>query len=119
MRRTNWICGIVGTAALAMVLTMGSRAMRAQETGQPAAGGREVQIDNFSFSPGDVTIAAGTTVTWTNHDDVPHTIASEAKAFKSQVLDTNDQFTYTFSKAGTYQYFCTIHPKMTARIVVQ
>jgi len=78
-----------------------------------------VKIDNFSFSPATITVPAGTTVRWTNRDDIPHTVVSEDKTFKSKVLDTDEQFTYTFTKPGTYSYFCSIHPKMTAKVVVQ
>ncbi len=78
-----------------------------------------VKIDNFSFSPATLTVSAGTTVRWTNRDDIPHTVVSEDKIFKSKVLDTDEQFTYTFTKPGTYDYFCSIHPKMTAKVVVQ
>jgi plastocyanin len=78
-----------------------------------------VKIDNFSFSPPTVTVPAGTTVTWTNSDDIPHTVVSDDRVFKSKALDTDDKFSYTFTKAGTYPYFCSLHPKMTAKIVVQ
>lgn len=80
---------------------------------------REVRIDNFSFGPVDLTVPVGTTVTWTNHDDIPHTVVSTDKVFKSKVLDTDEKFSFTFSKAGTYPYFCSIHPKMTGKVVVQ
>jgi len=81
----------------------------------------EVKIDNFSFSPANLTITAGTTVTSINRDDIPHTVASskDPRAFKSKALDTDDRFSFTFTKAGTYSYFCSIHPKMTGRVVVQ
>jgi plastocyanin len=78
-----------------------------------------VKIDNFSFSPATLTVPVGTTVRWTNADDIPHTIVSDDKIFKSKALDTDEQFTYTFTKPGTYGYFCGLHPKMTAKIVVQ
>jgi len=78
-----------------------------------------VKIDNFSFSPATITVAAGTTVRWTNRDDIPHTVVADDKTFKSKVLDTDEQFTYTFTKPGTYSYFCSIHPKMTGKVVVQ
>jgi plastocyanin len=78
-----------------------------------------VKIDNFSFSPAIITVPAGTTVRWTNHDDIPHTVVSDEKTFKSGVLDTDQEFTYTFSQPGTYKYFCSIHPHMTATVVVQ
>ena len=79
----------------------------------------QVKIDNFSFTPAMLTVAPGTTVTWTNSDDVPHTVVSDDQVFKSKVLDTDEKFSYTFTKPGTYPYFCSVHPKMTARIVVQ
>ena len=85
----------------------------------PANGPVEVKIDNFNFMPGDLTVAAGTTVTWVNHDDVPHTVRTADGAIKSKALDTDDKFSMTFDKPGTYEYFCSIHPKMTAKVVVK
>jgi len=79
----------------------------------------EVKIDNFSFGPGTLTVPAGTTVTWTNRDDIPHTVVSTDGVFKSKVLDTDEKFSFTFSKPGTYPYFCSIHPKMTGKVIVQ
>jgi plastocyanin len=80
----------------------------------------EIKIDNFSFTPLTVTVPAGTQITWTNQDDIPHTVVSEDKTtFKSRALDTDEKFSFTFTKAGTYTYFCSIHPKMTAKVVVQ
>ncbi|HEY6945867.1 MAG TPA: cupredoxin family copper-binding protein [Candidatus Acidoferrum sp.] len=81
----------------------------------------DVKIDNFSFGPAELTVSVGTTVTWTNRDDIPHTVVSadDPKVFKSKVLDTDEKFSFTFTKAGTYPYFCSIHPKMTAKVIVQ
>lgn len=79
----------------------------------------EVKIDNFSFGPGDLTVPVGTTITWTNRDDIPHTVVSTDGGFKSKVMDTDEKFSYTFTKAGTYPYFCSIHPKMTGQVVVR
>lgn len=79
----------------------------------------EVKIDNFSFTPATITIPAGTTVRWTNRDDIPHTVVSDDQKFQSKALDTDDQYSYTFTKAGTYGYFCSIHPKMTGKVIVQ
>lgn len=79
----------------------------------------EIKIDNFSFSPANVNVPVGTQVRWVNRDDIPHTVASEDGSFKSKALDTDDQFTYTFTKPGTYAYFCSLHPKMTATITVK
>ncbi len=78
-----------------------------------------VKIDNFSFTPQTLTVHSGTTVTWINKDDVPHTVTSNEKKFKSPALDTDERFTFTFSAPGTYNYYCSIHPHMTGRIVVQ
>ena len=89
-----------------------------QATGQPA-GKAEVKIDNFSFGPETLTVSVGTTVIWTNRDDIPHTVVSTEGVFKSKVRDTDETFSYTFSKAGTYPYYCSVHPKMTGKIVVQ
>ncbi len=86
---------------------------------QNAASASEVKIDNFTFGPQDITVAVGTTVTWTNKDDIPHTVVSTDKIFKSKVLDTDEKFSFKFDKAGTYPYFCSIHPKMTAKVTVQ
>jgi len=79
----------------------------------------EVKIDNFSFSPATLEIKAGTKVTWKNADDIPHTVVSNDKIFKSKALDTDEKFSFTFDKPGTYPYFCSLHPKMTAKVVVQ
>lgn len=80
----------------------------------------QVKIDNFTFAPTPITVPAGTTVQWVNRDDIPHTVVSEDKStFKSKALDTDDNYSYTFTKPGTYTYFCSIHPKMTGKVVVQ
>lgn len=80
-----------------------------------------VVIDNFAFGPPTLTVPRGTTVTWTNKDDEPHTVvnADDPKLFKSSALDTGDTFTFTFSKPGTFKYFCTIHPRMQGTVIVQ
>jgi plastocyanin len=79
----------------------------------------EVKVDNFSFSPQTITVAPGTTVIWTNRDDIPHTVVSDDKVFKSKVLDTDEKFSFTFDKAGSFPYFCSVHPKMTGKVIVQ
>ena len=79
----------------------------------------EVKIDNFSFGPAELTVAPGTTVKWINRDDIPHTVVSTEPAFKSKVLDTDESFSYKFEKPGKYSYFCSIHPKMTATVIVK
>ncbi|HYL05141.1 MAG TPA: cupredoxin domain-containing protein [Thermoanaerobaculia bacterium] len=90
----------------------------AHSQAKPAAG-VEVKIDNFSFAPAAVTVAVGTTVTWVNRDDIPHTVVSTDKVFKSKTLDTDDKFSFVFAKAGRYPYFCSLHPKMTGEVVVR
>lgn len=88
--------------------------------GAAAPAGPTVTIGNFTFGPQALTVAPGTTVTWVNGDDIPHTVvAADKKAFRSKVLDTDDRFAFTFTRPGTYDYFCSIHPHMTGRIVVK
>ena len=79
----------------------------------------EVRVDNFTFGPDTLTVPLNSTVTWVNKDDIPHTVASNDGVFKSKALDTDDRYSYTFTKAGTYSYFCSIHPKMVGKIVVK
>jgi plastocyanin len=78
----------------------------------------EVRVDNFTFTPETLTVQVNSPVTWVNKDDIPHVIASTDGLFKSKALDTDQQYSFTFSKAGTYPYFCAIHPKMVGKIVV-
>ncbi len=119
MRRKAWT---LGNALLLAVLVLAARpasTFGATPDDKSASEVVVVKIDNFSFSPATITVPVGTTVRWINHDDIPHTVVSDDKAFKSKVLDTDEQFTYTFTKPGTYGYFCSIHPEMTAKVVVQ
>jgi plastocyanin len=103
---------------IAMVL-LAAASSSAAANAQPSAATAGVKIDNFVFGPQTITVPVGTTVTWTNADDIPHTSVSTEGVFKSKVLDTDEKFSYTFTKAGTYPYYCTIHPKMTGKVVVQ
>jgi plastocyanin len=113
-----WIAGLAMPAMIAILLLFaGSASVKAID--QPSAANAAVKIDNFVFGPQTLTIPVGTTVTWTNSDDIPHTSVSTEGVFKSKVLDTDEKFSYTFTKAGTYPYYCTIHPKMTGKVVVQ
>jgi plastocyanin len=91
----------------------------AREGEQAAANGTQVVVDNFSFAPPTATVPVGTTVTWTNRDDIPHNVVSPEQKFKSRVLDTDEMFSHTFDVAGTYKYYCSIHPRMTGQIVVR
>ena len=78
-----------------------------------------VKIGNFTFAPQKITVKVGTTVTWTNEDDIPHTVVEKGLKFRSKALDTDDKFTFTFAQAGTFPYFCALHPHMTGTIVVE
>jgi plastocyanin len=111
------ITGLVAIAVMLLLLFAASARVLAND--QPSPGNAEVVIDNFSFGPQTLTIAVGATVTWTNRDDIPHTVVSTDGVFKSKVRDTDEKFSYTFTKVGTYSYYCSVHPKMTGKIVVQ
>jgi plastocyanin len=116
MRNRKWIVGAVLAAMMAVgISTRPGRAAQAADQSMAAT----VKIDNFSFEPMTLTVAVGATVTWVNNDDVPHTIVSDDKVFRSKALDTDDKFSYTFTKPGTFNYFCSVHPKMVAKIVVR
>jgi amicyanin len=120
-RKSVWIAGLAAVVMMAMVLLLAGSPNVTANTQQAASATTEVKIDNFSFGPGTITVAVGTTVTWTNRDDIPHTVVStdDPKAFKSKVMDTDEKFSYTFAKPGTYPYFCSVHPKMTGKVVVE
>jgi plastocyanin len=114
----------IAVLAAALVISMGTIALGQNHflaSAQEKPTVMEVKIDNFSFGPATLTVPVGTSVTWTNRDDIPHTVVStdDPKIFKSKVLDTDEKFSFTFSKAGTYPYFCSLHPKMTGKVVVQ
>lgn len=117
MRRSVSMAVLVAVVLGIAALGAKNSVVAAQQKPQDA----EVKIDNFSFGPGSLTISVGSTVTWTNRDDIPHTVVSsdDPRVFKSKVLDTDEKFSFTFIKAGTYAYFCSIHPKMTGKVVVQ
>jgi plastocyanin len=100
-----------------LLLSAGSSSLKASD--QPSAANVAVKIDNFVFGPQAITVPVGTTVTWTNSDDIPHTAVSTDGVFKSKVMDTDEKFSYTFTKTGTYPYYCSVHPKMTGQIVVK
>ena len=106
------------TTATILSLTLLACAQKAQSAADSQSA-TEIKIDNFSFAPQTLEITAGTTVTWTNKDDVPHNVVSTDKIFKSKTMDTDEKFSYTFTKPGTYNYFCSIHPRMTATVVVK
>ena len=116
-KKNVWVAGLVVPAMIAMLLlSVGSPIFAAND--QASGANSEVKIDNFVFGPQTLTVPIGATVTWTNKDDIPHTSVSTDGVFKSKVLDTDEKFSYTFTKPGTYPYYCTIHPKMTGKVVV-
>jgi plastocyanin len=118
MKRNGfWVASFTASVIIALVLLVGSPSVRAND--QPSGAKVGVNIDNFVFGPQTISVPVGATVTWTNKDDIPHTSVSTDGVFKSKVLDTDETFSYTFTKAGTYPYYCTIHPKMTGTVVVQ
>src|ERR1700757_685136 len=109
--RNIWVAIALAAAVLPPGAIFPTASVQAAET--------EVNIDQFTFYPQRITVKAGTTVTWSNADDVPHTVASSGKAFKSKALDTRDKFSFTFTTPGTYDYFCSLHPHMTGAVVVE
>ena len=104
---------------LATALAIAVTVMTGGPTTSAQAADNEVKIDNFTFAPQRVTVKVGATVTWINDDDIPHTVASSSKLFKSKVLDSEDKFSFAFTTPGTYEYFCSLHPHMTGAIVVE
>jgi amicyanin len=104
--------GLALAVALAASVSVGaaSSAGAAEET---------VTIDNFTFNPPTLTVRLGATVTWINQDDIPHTVASTTRAFRSKALDTDDRFSVTFATPGVYEYFCSLHPHMKGAVVVE
>jgi plastocyanin len=84
-----------------------------------AAGGPRISVGNFNFTPADITVARGTTVTWTNHDDVQHTVTASDSSFGSSAIETEGSFSFAFAEPGSFSYFCAIHPFMTGRVTVQ
>jgi plastocyanin len=100
----------VGAAALALVVT---------PTAMAQPGAVSVKISNLTFAPQTITVSAGTTITWVNDDDLPHTVTAVDKSFRSKPLDTGDKVSFSFAKPGEYAYFCSIHPMMTGKVVVK
>jgi amicyanin len=102
-----------------MLLATAMIAVSTSASDDPKSAAVEVKIDNFTFAPAELHVKAGTDVTWVNKDDIPHNVISEDKSFKSKVMDTDERFTFTASKPGTYAYFCGIHPHMKGKLVVE
>lgn len=108
--------------ALALALCLGataSAAIAAPAVPAQTPAGATVKIDNFVFGPQALTVSVGTTVTWVNQDDIPHTVVADDKTFKSRVLDSEERFSFTFTKPGAYGYFCSLHPHMVGKVIVK
>jgi plastocyanin len=120
MSMSKTVKGVLLAAALGAVCAPVLAPVVLPARAQSAAAANSISIDNFTFNPPTLTVKAGTAITWTNKDDIPHGIGSANNAFsRSKALDTDDSFSFTFTTPGTYQYFCYIHPHMTGTIVVQ
>jgi plastocyanin len=104
-----------GRTARAALLAMGAMVW----AGVAQAENASVSIDNFTFSPAEIVVTPGSTVTWTNADDIPHTVTATDKSFRSKPLDTNDHVSFAFPTPGTYSYFCSLHPHMTGKVIVK
>ena len=118
LKRTLFSIAVM-TVLVGVFVVLGEKRGVAHDPTLPPDTNLQISIDNFSFAPAELTVKTGATVTWTNKDDVPHNIVSVDKLFASSVLDTDEKFSYTFRKTGTYTYYCSIHPRMIAKIVVK
>jgi plastocyanin len=111
----------LNAGALALALALGGATAIAVSGPaiSAAAAGPTVRIDNFVFGPEALTVPVGTTVTWINQDDIPHTVVASDSSFKSKVLDSDERFSFTFTKPGEYGYFCSLHPHMVGKVIVK
>jgi plastocyanin len=96
-----------------------SAAIHAGEAAPMPATGTTVRIDNFSFTPAEITVDRGATLTWVNEDDIPHTVAATDKTFRSKAMDTDDSFSFKFTTPGAHAYFCALHPHMQGKVIVK
>ena len=110
--------GIV-LASAAAAIAMSPVLLPASPAIAASPSGTLVHIENFTFAQQAITVKPGTTVTWVNDDDIPHTVVATNGSFKSKVLDTGERFSFTFAKAGQFGYFCSLHPHMTGKVVVR
>src|SRR6516164_2356144 len=113
---TRRILYVVSIAVILLVLALERTHIKAAPVAASPSSS-EVKIDNFAFTPSNLDVPVGTQVTWTNRDDIPHTVVGDDNSIKSKALDTNDKFSFTFTKPGSYPYFCSLHPKMRGTIV--
>ena len=109
-RRARVVLALVFCAAFAVPSILTAAA--------PPAPTVEISIAKFAYGPKEITIAPGTKIVWTNHDETPHTVTSNDKSFASKGLDTDDKFEHTFAGEGDFSYICTVHPFMTGVVHV-
>ena len=107
------------TLTLCAVIVVGAAGLAGAAANPSATANPTITISNFTFGPMEITVPVGATVTWVNGDDVPHTVRAIDGAFHSKPLDSDERFSFTFTRAGVYSYFCSIHPKMTAKVIVR
>ena len=115
-RRPVLVAGLINAAVLLLMVAAEVLLVAAAESARDPS---RVVIKDFTFAPADLSVTPGTTVTWVNQDEAPHTIVGDDKAVHSGALDTGDQFQYVFASPGTYTYHCSLHPQMTGRIIVR
>ena len=109
------VVALVSGPVIGALLALGTVA--AQDATKKDA--NEITIDNFTFTPKELTVPVGTTVKWLNHDDIPHTIVEKKTTFRSKALDTDDSYSFTFTSVGTFDYFCGLHPHMVGQVIVK
>jgi plastocyanin len=123
-----WRLALMAMTALG-ILILGSRlptghhGIAAAQTVKPAVAATQadsrIEISKHKYSRPTLTVPVGTTVTWVNHDEDVHTVVSRTQAFTSRGMDTDETFSFTFAKPGVYEYFCTLHPLMTGKVIVK
>jgi amicyanin len=109
----------ISIAAIVTAVAVAPRLNSAPISESEPPAGAEVKIDSFAFTPATLTVPVGAQVTWANRDEIPHNIVTQDETVKSKLLRTDEKFSFTFTKPGTYSYFCSIHPMMKGKIVVQ
>jgi plastocyanin len=116
---TVWAQDTSGSSMPMHDKSMSDKSVSSDATPKTASKAYDVEIKDFAFSPTTITVPVGAKITWVNKDEEPHTVVSTNDAFKSRALDTDEQFSFTFAKPGTYKYFCSVHPRMVATVVVE
>ena len=113
-----WAHNMAGSSMPVHDKPMSGKSMSGGATPKMASKAYNIEIKDFAFTPKTITVPVGTKITWVNKDEEPHTVVSTTDAFRSRPLDTDEQFSFTFAKPGTYEYFCSVHPRMVATVVV-